>query len=391
MRRFALPLLLLWLLSLPLPALADAPVRLVINGVEIRPDVPPMIQDGRTLVPIRFLAEPLGFAVAWDGDTGTVTLSGPKVIQLTVGRDEAVVDGAAVVLDAPAVNVGGRVLIPLRFVAEQLGAEVGWDGESRTVAVSAPWLPAEAVVNPAVLAALGEPAWLVGGRAFGDFTVTMEVLGAELSGSAQFDAFRDGEDFLVLVRMRADGLGLGAQTGVATVRGRTWVLGRDGSWEPQPPEAPVQVPMLPEDGLGASLRVGLLPFGAEALASAQVSRGEEVVDGVVYDVTTVSLDEAAVRAWLGEAAATLADAGFSATFWAERGTGLLKRADLALRAEDPLGTVFRLHGSLHFEPWAQPIPFPPEILAESRAEAPGRAPGASHCEGVSGAAGPGCA
>ncbi len=97
------------------------------------------LMDERTMVPIRFLAEPLGLSVGWSQQTRTVTLGGGGLqIELPIESKTARVNGRAVPLDAPARIVGERSFVPLRFVSEQLGAEVHWDGAKRLVTVENP-------------------------------------------------------------------------------------------------------------------------------------------------------------------------------------------------------------------------------------------------------------
>lgn len=122
--------------SLPSGHTIFSGAHLVINGAEVFPDVPLIVFSGRMLVPIRIVAETLGATVSWDPDrqAAGVELSG-KQIELKVGSSEARVGATQVALDAPAVLYSGRTLVPLRFVSESLGCEVGWDAGTRTATV----------------------------------------------------------------------------------------------------------------------------------------------------------------------------------------------------------------------------------------------------------------
>lgn len=102
-------------------------------------DAAPIIAEGRTLLPLRYVAEPLSGTVAWDPAQQRVDLlwRGHR-LSLWVGRPEAEVDGAPVLIDpenqqVTPVIVGGRTLVPLRFVAGALGARVAWDPDTRRV------------------------------------------------------------------------------------------------------------------------------------------------------------------------------------------------------------------------------------------------------------------
>jgi len=117
-------------------AAAADPIGLVINGVDVDCDVPPLLIKGRTLVPVRVVSEYLGATVGWDpaNQRVDVEMPGRKVV-LTIGSAEASVDGKTVELDSPACVVDGRTMVPIRFVSEALGAVVSWDGVTRTVTV----------------------------------------------------------------------------------------------------------------------------------------------------------------------------------------------------------------------------------------------------------------
>jgi hypothetical protein len=103
---------------------------------EISSDAPPLLREGRTLVPLRAIFEWLGAKVDYDSATRGITATkDPHVVRLRVGGATASVDGAMVQLDVAAIETGGRTYVPLRFVSEALGAEVDWDAEARTVTV----------------------------------------------------------------------------------------------------------------------------------------------------------------------------------------------------------------------------------------------------------------
>lgn len=113
-----------------------APIRLRINGAAVEPDVPPVIVSGRTLVPARIIAENLGARVDWEARTRRVTVShGTKTVVLTIGSARASISGKPARLDVPARIINGRTMVPLRFIGEALGAEVGWDAALRLVTV----------------------------------------------------------------------------------------------------------------------------------------------------------------------------------------------------------------------------------------------------------------
>ena len=108
-----------------------------INGEAKTLDAAPIIRDGRTMLPVRFVAEAFGATVGWDGATSTATVKTDDVeIKITIGAKVAYVNGAEVALDAPAFIENGRTYMPVRFVAENLGATVGWDGATSTATLT---------------------------------------------------------------------------------------------------------------------------------------------------------------------------------------------------------------------------------------------------------------
>lgn len=115
----------------------DPGIAVVVNGQRLNLDVAPVIVEGRTLVPLRAIFEALGAVVSYDPDTRTITATRAGVtVVITVGEGRALVGGREVALDVPARIVSGRTLVPVRFVAESFGARVLWDGATRTVTVN---------------------------------------------------------------------------------------------------------------------------------------------------------------------------------------------------------------------------------------------------------------
>ena len=107
---------------------------LYLNDTILQPDVPPLMQEARVLVPLRIISESLGATVNWDSGSGKieVELDGKK-LGLTVGSTRVMVNGVPKELDVPPSLVNGRTLLPLRFVGENLGLNVQWDGIVRAV------------------------------------------------------------------------------------------------------------------------------------------------------------------------------------------------------------------------------------------------------------------
>ena len=96
-----------------------------------------MIKNGRTMLPVRFVAENLGGTVGWDGATSSVTIKGDGIdIAIKVGATTAQINGKTVTLDAPAFIESSRTYLPVRVVAEAMGATVAWDGATSTATLT---------------------------------------------------------------------------------------------------------------------------------------------------------------------------------------------------------------------------------------------------------------
>ena len=99
-------------------------------------DAAPYIDSGRTLVPVRYLADALGATTTWDGNTQEVTVSTTIYnIGMTIGSTTLTVDGQAQTMDvAPVIN-NGRTYLPARDVANALGFSVDWDAANKIVVI----------------------------------------------------------------------------------------------------------------------------------------------------------------------------------------------------------------------------------------------------------------
>jgi len=114
-------------------------IPVLIDGLPVVFDVQPVIENGRTLVPFRAIAETLNVAVSWDGDTQTVSAAdGETSVRLQIANKTAYRNNVPITLDVPPVIKNGRTLIPLRFFSEAYNCEVVWDGPDNTVRITSP-------------------------------------------------------------------------------------------------------------------------------------------------------------------------------------------------------------------------------------------------------------
>ena len=115
--------------------------RMLVNGslTDVDPgySTVPVIRNGSTLVPIRRVTETFGGSASWDGNARAATLVlGPKTVVLTIGSKTATINGTPTELLAAPELTGGRVFLPLRFVADQLGLDIHWDPANRLAMIA---------------------------------------------------------------------------------------------------------------------------------------------------------------------------------------------------------------------------------------------------------------
>jgi len=95
--------------------------------------------NGRTLVPLRFVVESLGAKVDWIEDGQKIIITDKSIkIEMQIDNPVATANGKSITLDQPPVILNGRTMVPVRFVSENCGAKVAWVEESSTVIVSRP-------------------------------------------------------------------------------------------------------------------------------------------------------------------------------------------------------------------------------------------------------------
>lgn len=113
-------------------------ISVLVNGVEVSfPDQVPYInKDNRTMVPVRFISESLGAKVSWDNDNRMVIIEKENtIIKLKIGENKADVNGETITFDTSAVIQNSRTMVPIRFISEALGANVGWNQTTKTVII----------------------------------------------------------------------------------------------------------------------------------------------------------------------------------------------------------------------------------------------------------------
>lgn len=113
----------------------NSEIKILVAGKEIKPETPAYIENGRTMVPLRFISEALGEKVDWKADTNTVIVGDNKA-SLVIGEKEINANGKKIAIDSPAVIKDSRTFVPLRAISEILGAKVDWESSTRSVKIS---------------------------------------------------------------------------------------------------------------------------------------------------------------------------------------------------------------------------------------------------------------
>lgn len=118
-------------------AQAQIIVRVEVDGVPASYDgTPPQIRNGRVLVPVRGVFEQFGAEVVWDEQKKEITATRKgRRIWMRIGDATATRDGVPVALEVPPQIIEGNTLVPLRFIGEALGVKVGWNGLEKIVII----------------------------------------------------------------------------------------------------------------------------------------------------------------------------------------------------------------------------------------------------------------
>lgn len=114
---------------------------MTVNGSEAEIDAgrgtAPVVQNDRTLVPIRAIIEAMGGTVEWSQETQIATLNyGEDTVRLVIDSNTAYLNDAPNTLDAAPVIINGRTMLPIRFIAESFGFDVAWDSAESKITIS---------------------------------------------------------------------------------------------------------------------------------------------------------------------------------------------------------------------------------------------------------------
>jgi hypothetical protein len=179
-----------------------AAINVAVNGQYMSFDQPPIERAGRVFVPLRGIFERLGASVVYSGGVVNATGNG-RNISLRIGSTQALVNGQTQYLDVAPFVIGSRTLVPLRFIAQALGASVNWNQESQTVSITSAGQVAHAA-TPAPNPSFN----LQDTRPSGTVTTLTPAIHAKFSEPVNRDTLRvsvDGRDVTADVYANANG------------------------------------------------------------------------------------------------------------------------------------------------------------------------------------------
>jgi len=179
---------------------AETNIKVQYNGKGLTfPDQKPIIRQNRTLVPIRPIAEGLGFKVNWNGKSRTVSIvKGTNTVYLVVNSKVAKKNNQTITLDVPAQVVNGRTMVPVRFIAEALNYQVTWSAADHTVKITDIKVVQAALfdrksISPKGVNFFGSYLYVISGRVEAGAQVTMVMNGETKSVPVKKDGTFDAE------------------------------------------------------------------------------------------------------------------------------------------------------------------------------------------------------
>lgn len=115
----------------------DDAIKIYVNGARIKPDTNPVIANDRTLVPIRAIAEKLGYSVNWFEESQTVSMQkGSDLVQLSIGSKSLYHNSTNIKIDVAPMIYESRTYLPVRAVTEAMGCKVDWNGSENAVYIN---------------------------------------------------------------------------------------------------------------------------------------------------------------------------------------------------------------------------------------------------------------
>ena len=163
----------------------------IVQGTKTTLQAPPTVVNGTTLVPFRFLAEALGAEVKWDGAEQKISLtSGTQTIELWINKPTVMINGVGKKLDVPPRIIGQSTLVPLRVISENFNQQVQFDQATGSITISGEMAAAPANTGTSVQAPAQGQGFVV--SMFGNWEVRMKGTSAAEPQSGSLSLYQDG-------------------------------------------------------------------------------------------------------------------------------------------------------------------------------------------------------
>lgn len=108
-----------------------------VNGQTKTMDVSPYLSGGRTYLPLRYTAEAVGLSsdnITWDDSSRTASINGNGInLSLTLGSQELILNGSPRTMDVEPKLMNGRIMLPVRWVAEAMNIAINWNSDTQTI------------------------------------------------------------------------------------------------------------------------------------------------------------------------------------------------------------------------------------------------------------------
>ena len=194
------------------------PVKVMLDGKEIKTSANAFLENGRVLVPMRSIFQELGATLRWEAATSSITATkNSDIVQLKIGSKQATINGRSTILEVAPKIYQSVTFVPTRFVSESLRINVKWDNSNRTVILTTPKAPSKTSVSVAVNSnKLTETGYLTEGRSFIPVSGVFTSLGASVSF--------DGTTSTLTVTKGGNVLVLKANSKQATLNGQSITL-----------------------------------------------------------------------------------------------------------------------------------------------------------------------
>jgi len=115
---------------------------ILVKGVNVKFDTPPVVKSGRTLIPVKALSEAFGAEVKWvAAERKVIITKGDIQIVFILDSNKIYVNGVEKIIDVPACSINSRTVVPLKFIVEQLGLTVNWHKDTKDIEIEDPTNP----------------------------------------------------------------------------------------------------------------------------------------------------------------------------------------------------------------------------------------------------------